>query len=427
MQYGRRVAGGSRRRTTRPPCACALRGGRRTLRDELEPLRDGSTARSSRRCRPSRRRRRCAARARRSARRTSPTCSRCSPTRRCRSTAGVPPEALALATTLVRRGVDPGDLVHAYLVGQNELWRAWMEELTHAARHRTGAGRGARAVLGAALQPRRLPRRAADAPRRPRARALDGRRARAPRQLVRALLTEGESDVAEASRALGYDLDRWVLAAVLWERPATTRAAARRLEARRRAARAAARAGAHVRAGRRRACGRGSRTPEQPDLGRVAAALDGRAPRRARASRSARPAQGLEGFRLGHQEALRRAPRGRARRRDGRRPLRRGRGDLAAERRPRAAGALRPAHARPARRATTRRPSGCARPCWPGWPRAATRAAPPSALHAHKNTVLYRLQRAQQILGRPLDDDRGELELALTAMAAARARADRRT
>src|SRR5687768_4765875 len=43
---------------------------------------------------------------------------------------GVPPEALALATTLVRRGVDPGDLVHAYLVGQNELWRAWMEELT---------------------------------------------------------------------------------------------------------------------------------------------------------------------------------------------------------------------------------------------------------------------------------------------------------
>ena len=38
-------------------------------------------------------------------------------------------------------------------------------------------------------------------------------------------------------------------------------------------------------------------------------------------------------------------------------------------------------------------------------------------LHAHKNTVLYRLQRAQRILGRPLDDDRGDLELALTAMA----------
>ena len=38
-------------------------------------------------------------------------------------------------------------------------------------------------------------------------------------------------------------------------------------------------------------------------------------------------------------------------------------------------------------------------------------------LHAHKNTVLYRLQRAQRILGRPLDDDRGELELALAALA----------
>ena len=37
-------------------------------------------------------------------------------------------------------------------------------------------------------------------------------------------------------------------------------------------------------------------------------------------------------------------------------------------------------------------------------------------VHAHKNTVLYRLGRAQQILGRPLDADRGELELALTAM-----------
>ena len=34
---------------------------------------------------------------------------------------GVPPEALSLAGTLVRRGVEPGDLVHAYLVGQNEL------------------------------------------------------------------------------------------------------------------------------------------------------------------------------------------------------------------------------------------------------------------------------------------------------------------
>ena len=37
-------------------------------------------------------------------------------------------------------------------------------------------------------------------------------------------------------------------------------------------------------------------------------------------------------------------------------------------------------------------------------------------LHAHKNTVLYRLQRAQQILGRPLDEGRGDLELALGAI-----------
>jgi DNA-binding PucR family transcriptional regulator len=37
-------------------------------------------------------------------------------------------------------------------------------------------------------------------------------------------------------------------------------------------------------------------------------------------------------------------------------------------------------------------------------------------LHAHKNTVLYRLQRAQQLLGRPLDEDRGALELAIRAV-----------
>jgi hypothetical protein len=39
-------------------------------------------------------------------------------------------------------------------------------------------------------------------------------------------------------------------------------------------------------------------------------------------------------------------------------------------------------------------------------------------LHAHKNTVLYRLQRAQRLLGRPLDQDRGALELALSAVRA---------
>jgi DNA-binding PucR family transcriptional regulator len=37
-------------------------------------------------------------------------------------------------------------------------------------------------------------------------------------------------------------------------------------------------------------------------------------------------------------------------------------------------------------------------------------------LHAHKNTVLYRLQRAQLLLGRPLDEDRGALELAIRAV-----------
>ena len=180
----------------------------------------------------------------------------------------VPPEALALATTLVRRGVDPGDLVHAYLVGQNELWRAWMEELS------TRLDTGPELVAALEQSSARLFSRAdylvatliqhAD---RERERLLGGALARRG-MLVRSLLTEGESDAAEASRALGYDIERWVLAAVLWG------AGDDELDAH---AAVAARAAGAARA-LTFAPGEGSLwawigTPEQPDLGQVAAAL----------------------------------------------------------------------------------------------------------------------------------------------------------
>src|SRR6188472_833451 len=41
----------------------------------------------------------------------------------------VPREALELGTTLLRRGGEPGALVHAYLAGQNAFLRAWIDEL----------------------------------------------------------------------------------------------------------------------------------------------------------------------------------------------------------------------------------------------------------------------------------------------------------
>ena len=249
------------------------------------------------------------------------------------------------------------------------------------------------------------------------------RRAQLVRDAARAATTP---DVAEASRALGYDVDRWVLAAVLWDagRPRIRRAArpARGAGGDRRArGRRAARA--HARAGRGEPVGVGRHArPAGPRAGRRRR-CDGalsRAP--GRRARHARPGPGGLPARATRRRCTPRriaelGERSGVVRYDEVEAVSLLSGDL--DRLARFVAA----HARPAHRATTRRPRGCARRCWPGWPRAGTRAAPPSALHAHKNTVLYRLQRAQQILGRPLDDDRGELELALTAMrSSARAR-----
>ena len=38
-----------------------------------------------------------------------------------------PPEALDIARSVVRRGVEPEALIHAYRRGQNLSWRRWME------------------------------------------------------------------------------------------------------------------------------------------------------------------------------------------------------------------------------------------------------------------------------------------------------------
>ena len=112
-------------------CAACSRTPRDRLSDVLTGLAVASTRRSPPRSRRSRPTPTSASRWSAARRPTSPTCSRCSATRRCRSTPACRPRRSRFATALVRRGIDPGDLVHAYLVGQNELWRAWMEALTH--------------------------------------------------------------------------------------------------------------------------------------------------------------------------------------------------------------------------------------------------------------------------------------------------------
>jgi DNA-binding PucR family transcriptional regulator len=321
----------------------------------------------------------------------------------------VPAEALALTTTLVRRGVGPGDLVHAYLVGQNELWRAWMEELgarLHSGPELIAALRqsSARIFDRADYLVAALIRHAEHE----RERLMGGALAQRG-MLVRSLIGGDESDAEQASRALGYDVERWVLAAVLWG------AADDELEAH---AAVAARAAGSPRA-LTFAPGAGSLwawvgTADRPDLDRVADALAAALPDGAGAA-LATPGAGLEGFRLGHQEALqarRIAELGGATgvvRYDEVEAVSLMSVDLDRLERfvERTLGELAAPDAATARLRETLL-------AWLAEGGNARRAA--ERLHAHKNTVLYRLNRAQQILGRPLDAERGELELALTAM-----------
>jgi DNA-binding PucR family transcriptional regulator len=329
---------------------------------------------------------------------------------------GVPPEALSLAGVLVRRGVEPGDLVHAYLVGQNEFWRAWMEELTEqlssgprliVALERSSARLFTRADLLVAQLMRHIDRE--------RERWMGGALARRT-ELVRSLLEGEETDVDEASRALGYDIDRWVLAAVMWDAGGDD-AGDRHdgLEAvAAGAARAAGVARAFTLAPGDAVLWAWVATPQPPDLDAIADTLR-ETLAEGQGVALGTPAYGLVGFRRGHEEAL----------------LARRVADLGGW-----TGVLRYDEVELVSLASVdldrlgrfvRRtlgpltaddePTARLRETLLAWLAEggnARRAA--ERLHAHKNTVLYRLQRAQQLLGRPLDQDRGALELALTAL-----------
>jgi DNA-binding PucR family transcriptional regulator len=329
---------------------------------------------------------------------------------------GVPPEALSLAGTLVRRGVEPGDLVHAYLVGQNQLLRAWMEEL--AARLPSGPA----LIVALELSSARIFSRAdflvAQLMRhidRERVRWMGGALARRT-QVVRSLLDGVDGDAADASRALGYDIDRWVLATVLWD--AGSGDPGMRHDGLEAQAAAAARAAGVGRAFTL-APGEGVlwvwiATPEPPDLDAIAAAL-GESLGEAQGVAFGTPSWGLEGFRRGHAEAVhaRRVAElgGRAGvvRYDDVELVSLVSGDLDRLARfvQRTLGPLTADDDTTARLRDTL-------VAWLAEGGNARRAA--ERLHAHKNTVLYRLQRAQLLLGRPLDEDRGALELALRAM-----------
>jgi DNA-binding PucR family transcriptional regulator len=329
---------------------------------------------------------------------------------------GVPPEALSLAGALVRRGVEPGDLVHAYLVGQNELLRSWMEELAER------VPSGAPLIVALELSSARIFSRAdflvAQLMRhidRERVRWMGGALARRT-QVVRSLLEGDEQDVVDASRTLGYDIDRWVLAIVLWDGGGGD--PGMRHDGMEAQAAAAARAAGVARAFTLPP-GEGVlwawiATPEPPGLDAIAAAL-GESLGQGQGVALGTPAWGMEGFRGGHGEALhaRRVAElgGRAGvvRYDEVELVSLVSGDLERLARfvQRTLGPLTADDETTARLRDTLL-------AWLAEGGNARRAA--ERLHAHKNTVLYRLQRAQLLLGRPLDEDRGALELALSAV-----------
>jgi DNA-binding PucR family transcriptional regulator len=329
-----------------------------------------------------------------------------------------PADALRFAASVLHRGIDTGDLIQAYRVGQNLAWSWWMERLSSSLL-------GESEVLIEALQvsSERMftyvdaaideqVRLWEEERRRWLGRAI-ALRADAVRRVLR-----GEALVVEeVSEALDYQVDRHLLAAVLWDHLAQVdaEAAMSRLEAL--ADSIALALGATrallVPAGASSlwAWFASEGAPVRLEvLARAAAAhrQDGQS------VAFGLPGGGLEGFRSSHRQALRarrlaelaEAPVGVIRFDEvdtlcmfGEDPeligdfMRRKLGGLVAE------------------DAKTER----LRESVLVWLREgcnSTRAA--ARLFTHKNTVLSRLQRAEEALGHPLQEDRLGLELALT-------------
>lgn len=128
--------------------------------------------------------------------------------------ADAPPEAVALATSMLRRGVEPGALIQAYRVGQNAFWGRWMREAAAeiddprvlvAVLERSSARMFGYvdAVIAHVLRHYHEERE----------RWVGGALARRA-EILHAVIA-GDDDPG-ASRALGFDLERSLIALALW-------------------------------------------------------------------------------------------------------------------------------------------------------------------------------------------------------------------
>lgn len=137
-----------------------------------------------------------------------------------------PLEALDVARTLVRRGIDTDVMYQAYRRGQQVLWRHWM---TTAERHATSAAELA-TILDRSLEllfvyvDDVLGRVIAEM-QRERQEVLDGTLARRA-ETIHLLLDGAPLDLRIASRRLGHELSRHHTAVVIWAESSTAASAA---------------------------------------------------------------------------------------------------------------------------------------------------------------------------------------------------------
>src|SRR5207302_5400921 len=121
----------------------------------------------------------------------------------------VPPEALDVARTVVRRGIESDAIYQAYRRGQQTLWRRWMNVAEQVAT----SGAELAAVLNVSLDllfyysDEVLGRVIAEA-QREREQVLGGALARRT-EVIRLILDGAPLDTATASRRLGHDLSRY--------------------------------------------------------------------------------------------------------------------------------------------------------------------------------------------------------------------------
>jgi DNA-binding PucR family transcriptional regulator len=128
-----------------------------------------------------------------------------------------PADALSFAVSVLHDGLDTSDLLQAYRVGQNIAWSWWMEHLASSAKHQ-------RLLLEAIELSSARMFAYVDAVVDEQVRLWEDERERWAGRLavrraeaVRRMLEGDASDSAEAAGSIGYSLERDLVAGILWE------------------------------------------------------------------------------------------------------------------------------------------------------------------------------------------------------------------